>query len=67
MSVYIMPNSFLCPREKLSVYPLYYKQKEREQVVHTEQLKTPTHSLFTCFWGERRLKIGEKVEARGDE
>ena len=43
------------------------KQKEREQVVHTEELKARTQSLFMCFWGERRLQIGEKVEARGDK
>ena len=26
-----------------------------------------THPLFMCFWDERRLEIGEKIEARGDK
>ena len=26
-----------------------------------------THSLFMCFWDERRLGIGEKIEACGDK
>ena len=26
-----------------------------------------THSLFMRFWDERRLEIGEKIEARGDK
>ena len=26
-----------------------------------------THSLFMCFWDQRRWGIGEKIEARGDK
>ena len=40
---------------------------QREQVVHREELKTRTNSLFMCFGGERRLKTGEKIEVRGDK
>ena len=58
MNLYIMPNSFSCPREKLSVYLLQYQQNEQEQVIQTEQLKTRTQSPLMCFCGERRLGLG---------
>ena len=45
------------------------KKRKEKQHIHVQNalsIESRTQSPVMCFWGERRLKIREKVEANSD-